>query len=102
MAATEDEGNARAGASILIVDDEPGMRHFLARLLGPRVRRLPRGGIAGRGGVSGIPAIENLDSDTRRHIPRIHDLCGGNRAGAARRLGVSRKTIDRKLAAQAE
>ncbi len=57
---------------------------------------------AGRGGVAGAPAIENLDSVTRRHILHILDLCGGNRAEAARRLGVSRKTIDRKLAAWAE
>jgi len=57
---------------------------------------------AGRGGLAGMPAIENLDSVTQRHILHILDLCGGNRAEAARRLGVSRKTIDRKLAAWAE
>ncbi len=34
----------------------------------------------------------------RRHILRILEACGGNRAEAARRLGVSRKTIDRKCA----
>ena len=29
-----------SGASILVVDDEPGMRNFLAKTLGPRVARL--------------------------------------------------------------
>lgn len=54
---------------------------------------------AGGGGLSGAEAIENLDLVTQRHILRILDLCDGNRAEAARRLGVSRKTVDRKLVA---
>ena len=29
-----------AGASILVVDDEPGMRHFLSKVLEPRVKHL--------------------------------------------------------------
>uniref|UniRef100_A0A9E7ZXZ9 Sigma-54 dependent transcriptional regulator n=1 Tax=Bosea sp. NBC_00436 TaxID=2969620 RepID=A0A9E7ZXZ9_9HYPH len=29
-----------AGASILVVDDEPGMRNFLVKLLGPRCKRI--------------------------------------------------------------
>ncbi len=53
---------------------------------------------AGQGGLSGEQAIENLDLVAQRHILHILDLCGGNRAEAARRLGVSRKTIDRKIA----
>ena len=48
--------------------------------------------------VTGARAMENLDDVVQRHILRILDLCGGNRAEAARRLGVSRKTIDRKVA----
>ena len=51
------------------------------------------------GGVVGHSAIENLDQVIQRHIVHILDRSGGNRAEAARRLGVSRKTIDRKLAA---
>lgn len=50
------------------------------------------------GGASGDAAVENLDLVAQRHILYILDLCDGNRAEAARRLGVSRKTIDRKLA----
>ena len=55
---------------------------------------------SGKGGSAvGEPAIENLDLVAQRHILHVLDLCGGNRAEAARRLGVSRKTIDRKLMA---
>jgi DNA-binding NtrC family response regulator len=34
----------------------------------------------------------------RRHILSVLEACQGNRAEAARRLGISRKTIDRKCA----
>lgn len=54
---------------------------------------------AGSGVVSGTQAIENLDLVMQRHILHVLDLCNGNRAEAARRLGVSRKTIDRKISA---
>jgi len=57
---------------------------------------------AGHGNVNGERAIENLDLVAQRHIMHILDLCGGNRAEAARRLGVSRKTIDRKIASWTE
>ena len=53
---------------------------------------------AGKGATEGAQAIENLDLVAQRHILHILDLCQGNRAEAARRLGVSRKTIDRKMA----
>ncbi|MAO26929.1 MAG: sigma-54-dependent Fis family transcriptional regulator [Roseovarius sp.] len=54
---------------------------------------------AGQGRVTGSRALETLDLVTQRHILHVLDLCEGNRAEAARRLGVSRKTIDRKMAA---
>ena len=57
---------------------------------------------AGNGGVVGAQAIENLDLVMQRHILHVLDMCSGNRAEAARRLGVSRKTIDRKLAIWAD
>ena len=50
------------------------------------------------GGAEPEPA-ESLHAVERRHILAILEACGGNRAEAARRLGVSRKTIDRKCAA---
>ncbi|HAV08077.1 MAG TPA: sigma-54-dependent Fis family transcriptional regulator [Rhodobacteraceae bacterium] len=43
-------------------------------------------------------AADSLLAVERRHILSILEACGGNRAEAARRLGVSRKTIDRKCA----
>ncbi|AWI86216.1 sigma-54-dependent Fis family transcriptional regulator (plasmid) [Alloyangia pacifica] len=53
---------------------------------------------SGAGEVIGARAIEDLDLVVQRHILHMLDLCDGNRAEAARRLGVSRKTIDRKMA----
>lgn len=52
---------------------------------------------SGSGAVTGDAAIETLDLVEQRHILHVLDRCGGNRAEAARRLGVSRKTIDRKM-----
>ena len=38
---TEDEyGESLAGASILVIDDEPGMRNFLSKILAPRCKRV--------------------------------------------------------------
>ncbi|MBM1555917.1 sigma-54-dependent Fis family transcriptional regulator [Sulfitobacter mediterraneus] len=54
---------------------------------------------AGGGQITGTRAIESLDLVMQRHIMHILDECEGNRAEAARRLGVSRKTVDRKCAA---
>ena len=53
---------------------------------------------AGDGPVSGLEAIESLELVEQRHIMQVLDACKGNRAEAARRLGISRKTIDRKCA----
>ncbi|GLP86090.1 sigma-54-dependent transcriptional regulator [Tritonibacter mobilis] len=53
---------------------------------------------AGTGSVTGTAAVENLDMVMQRHIMHVLDACDGNRAEAARRLGVSRKTVDRKCA----
>jgi len=51
------------------------------------------------GGVPGMQeAPESLHAVERQHILSVLEACGGNRAEAARRLGVSRKTIDRKCA----
>ncbi len=43
-------------------------------------------------------AVDSLQAVERRHILAVLEACNGNRAEAARRLGVSRKTIDRKCA----
>jgi len=52
------------------------------------------------GGRSGKPSdASTLEDVERRHILSMLEEAGGNRSEAARRLGISRKTIDRKLAA---
>ncbi|MGL1833557.1 sigma-54-dependent transcriptional regulator [Rhodocyclaceae bacterium SMB388] len=42
--------------------------------------------------------VLTLEEVERRHIFETLEACGGNRNEAARRLGVSRKTLDRKCA----
>ncbi|MEM9122038.1 MAG: helix-turn-helix domain-containing protein, partial [Pseudomonadota bacterium] len=51
------------------------------------------------GGLLGDRQAEQTDTLAaveQRHILQVLDACGGNRAEAARRLGLARKTIDRK------
>ena len=43
-------------------------------------------------------AADSLEDMERRHILSVLKESGGNREEAARRLGISRKTIDRKCA----
>ncbi|MGV1872269.1 sigma-54-dependent transcriptional regulator [Agrobacterium rosae] len=50
-----------------------------------------------RGGSPAPVASGTLDDVERRHILAVLEELGGNRDEASRRLGVSRKTIDRKL-----
>ncbi len=45
------------------------------------------------------PRSDTLEDVERRHILSVLEETGGNRSEAARRLGVSRKTIERKCAA---
>ena len=44
-------------------------------------------------------ALESLATVEQRHILAVLEACNGNRAEAARHLGVARKTIDRKCRA---
>lgn len=53
---------------------------------------------AGSGDEQSEQAVDSLQAVERRHILTVLDASDGNRAEAARRLGVSRKTIDRKCA----
>ncbi len=45
-----------------------------------------------------VEAVDSLQAVEQRHILTVLDASNGNRAEAARRLGISRKTIDRKCA----
>ncbi|KON81615.1 sigma-54 dependent transcriptional regulator [Azoarcus sp. PA01] len=51
-----------------------------------------------RGDALPIGAELSLGEVEKRHILRMLEACGGNKSEAARRLGVSRKTLERKCA----
>lgn len=102
--------SAQLGAAPLVLDDEtlmklrrydwPGNVRELRNLIERSVilGAFPEG-FAGNGEVAGQQALEDLELVTQRHILHVLDRCNGNRAEAARRLGVSRKTVDRKVIA---
>jgi DNA-binding NtrC family response regulator len=46
---------------------------------------------------SGYPVDMPLDEVEKRHTLRVLAASGGNKSEAARRLGVSRKTLERKV-----
>jgi DNA-binding NtrC family response regulator len=45
----------------------------------------------------GLPLDWTLEEVEKHHMLRVLDAAGGNKSEAARRLGVSRKTLERKL-----
>ncbi len=51
-------------------------------------------------GASGYPPDLPLAEVRRRHIEQVLRACHGNKSEAARRMGISRKTLDRQLAGQ--
>jgi DNA-binding NtrC family response regulator len=54
---------------------------------------LPEGGM-----TESAASVAALDAVEKCHILEVLAACGGNKSEAARRLGVSRKTVERKLA----
>ena len=84
--------------STLLRHDWPGnireLRNFVERAL--IFGRFPAAVGEDESDAAEIAPLEDVE---RREILRALDLVGGNRSEAARRLGVSRKTIDRKCAA---
>ncbi len=50
-----------------------------------------------QGGVEGLPLDWTLAQVDRRHMLRVLDHARGNKSKAARSLGISRKTLERKL-----
>jgi len=84
------------------------LRNTLERALilgrGERIelRHLPpeiAGGAPGGGEAELAAAGETLDAVERGHVRRVLDSVGGNRTLAAKLLGISRSTLNRKLAA---
>lgn len=60
-----------AQVSVLIVDDEPGMRNFMARILGPQCRRIELAASTGEAGD--WLAVEHFD------VIVLDNMLGGDR-----------------------
>ena len=54
-------------------------------------------GPAGEGEGVGLPLTWSVDQVEKHHILRVLESSAGNKSKAARSLGVSRKTLERKL-----
>lgn len=62
------------------------------------LRMLPLDPVVGQQrGRSGYPLELSLAEVRKRHMTRILRACDGNKSEAARRMGISRKTLERKL-----
>ncbi len=79
--------------------------HVVEKIL--MLGEMPADGLVGsvvevpRGSV-GYPDDWTLDQVKDHHMRRVLAVCGGNRSEAARRLGVSRKTLERRLGPRGE
>jgi DNA-binding NtrC family response regulator len=57
------------------------------------------GKVGGRAVTPDYPLDWTLEQVKRHHMACVLDACDGNKSAAARRLDISRKTLDRKLGA---
>ena len=76
------------------------LRTFVERAL--MLEEFPPEGLAGSAlqrepRLSGYPEDWTLERVKQEHMRRVLEACDGNRSAAARRLEVSRKTLERKL-----
>lgn len=76
------------------------LRNFIERslILGGFAPLLPPAPAPELAALVADEAELSLEAVVRRHIERVTAACGGNKAEAARRLGVSRRTLERKFA----
>ena len=67
--------------------------------------RMPADALAGSVGPRSVtpdyPLDWTLEQVKRHHMACVLEACDGNKSAAARRLGISRKTLDRKLGTSA-
>ncbi len=64
------------------------------------LNRRPSAFLDGNGAADGTEDGDDdvsLEGVERRHILAVLDMCGGNKSESARRLGISRKTLERKI-----
>lgn len=94
----------RARIEMLQDYDWPGnareLRNFVERIL--MLGKFPAESLAASvntptGRSFGYPEDWTLERVKEHHMRRVLEVCEGNRSQAARRLGVSRKTLERKL-----
>lgn len=85
-----------AARAMLLGYNWPGNVRELRNLI-ERTLILGRFPVDLRGGITVPGASGTLEEVERRHIIAVLEDAGGNRDEAARRLGISRKTIDRKF-----
>jgi len=72
------------------------LRNFIERSL--ILGGFPVDGLTARSEALAGPPDLSLEEVEKRHILRTLEACGGNKSEAARRLGISRKTLERKCA----
>nr|WP_156822148.1 sigma-54 dependent transcriptional regulator [Azoarcus sp. KH32C] len=76
------------------------LRNFIERSL--ILGGFPVDALSARGDMLNAALAMPLEEVEKRHILRMLEACGGNKSEAARRLGVSRKTLERKCAEWSE
>jgi DNA-binding NtrC family response regulator len=88
--------NLASKSRILVIDDDPAMRDMVATHL-TRIEALIA--VIEPANVQPQPddPLCSLAELERRHVARVLERVGGNKAAAARILGIERKTLYRML-----